>query len=83
MIAVAAEDPQAVLDRFWLELRADPDLAGLAALVPSDRELTIVDALPLIPAVMALLRTAPDQLRLLERASRAYLRAAGLHICEE
>lgn len=68
---------------FLRELLADPDLAGLTALVPRDRELTITDALPMIPVVMAQLRTPVDQLRTIAAVAHAYLRAAGLRVSEE
>ena len=80
---IAVEDPSAVLARFWDELRADPDLAGLTALVPTDRALTFIDAIPLAPVAMSYLRTPADQLHVLDRVAHAYLRATGLHVSEE
>jgi len=82
-LASLEEDPDAVLSRFWEELKSDPHLAPIAAFVPSNRSLTILDAIPLVPAVMPYLSTSADQLRVLDAAVHAYLRAAGLHISEE
>lgn len=82
MITVV-DDPDAVLGRFWQELRADAAIAPLAALVPMDRPLTIVDAIPLVPAAMPLLASSADQVRLLDAAVHAYARARGLRFAEE
>lgn len=68
-------DPERVLERFWAELKADRALAGLTGLVPSDRALTVLDVLPLAPAVMAYLRTPADQLHVLDSVAAAYARA--------
>lgn len=80
---IAVEDPDVVLGRFWLELRADPRLSGLMALVPTDRKLGIADGFSLLPVVLASLSDPAAQLRALDAATRAYVRAAGLHISEE
>jgi hypothetical protein len=77
------DDPEALLSRWWAELRVDPAVASLAALVPQDRPLTLFDALPLAAAAVAQLQTPELQLAVLDSAARAYFRAAGLHITEE
>lgn len=72
-----------VLGRFWTELGQDAALSALVALVPTDRKLTIFDALPLAPVVMAQLRTPAQQLQVLDALGHAYARARGLHFAEE
>lgn len=78
-----ADEADAVLARFWDELRGDPALAPLAVLAPSDRALTLFDLMPLIPVAMPLLGSPADQLRMLDAAVHAYARARGLHFMEE
>lgn len=80
---LAAPEADAVLGRFWRELRADPRLGDLMALVPAERALGIGDAFTLLPAVMSALGGPERQLDVIDAAARAYVRAAGLHILEE
>jgi hypothetical protein len=80
---IAVQDPDIVLGRFWAELRQEPRLSDLVALVPANRALSIVDGITLLPAVMALLGAPGRQLDVIDAAARAYVRAAGLHISEE
>ena len=76
-------DPDIILGRFWEELRTEPALVDLAALVPTDRRLDILSAIPLVPLVMARLSTPVDQLRVLDALGHAYARARGFHFAEE
>lgn len=81
--AGAVADPSDLVARWWQELRHDPRVADLAALVASDRELGPMDVLGLFPAVLAALATPERQLEAIDAAAHAYLRAAGLHVTEE
>ena len=77
------EDPDAVLGRFWEEIRRQPALSHLVGLVPADRKLGMSDAIWLLPSVMTMLGQPADQLRLLDALGHAYARARGLHFAEE
>jgi hypothetical protein len=83
MIAVAVDDPGALLARMWAELRDDPRVADLVALVPSDRRLGIAEGMALLPSVLVALGGPQRQVECIDAAVRAYLRAAGLHITED
>ena len=83
MIAIAVEDPDQLLARMWAELRGDPRLADLLALVPDDRKLGLADGFALLPALLAMLAGPERQVEVIDAAARAYLRAAGLHVTEE
>lgn len=76
-------DADAVLTRWWAELRDEPLLADLVGVVPQDRAVGIADAMWLLPAVLGALGDADRQLVMLDAAARAYVRAAGLHLMEE
>lgn len=80
---IVQADPDVILARWWAEVRQDPRLSELAALAPTDRRLSILDGIGLLPVVMAILSGPQRQLDTLDAAARAYLRAAGLHISEE
>lgn len=83
---IAYDDPEAVLGRFWQELTTEPEMAPLAAILawcPTDRPLTVIDLIPLVPAAMPLLGTSADQVLMLDAAVRAYARARGLHFAED
>lgn len=80
---VAVEDPGGLLARMWQELRDDPRVADLVALVPTDRELGLMDGFALLPGVLAALGGPERQVEAIDAAVRAYLRAAGLHVTEE
>ena len=80
---IAVQDPDAVLGRFWQEIRRDPQLADLVGLVPADRRLGLTDAIWLLPSLMTLLGQSADQLRVLDALGHAYARARGLHFTED
>lgn len=58
--------------RWWGRLRADPAVRELVAMVPEDRELGLVDALLLAPAMVALLQTPEAQCQALEAVTQAW-----------
>jgi hypothetical protein len=80
---IQVDDADAVLERWWTELRADGRMASLLAMAPSDRALGFGDLLPLVPLLMVQLRDSDAQLAALDAISRAYARAAGLHFTED
>lgn len=75
LVACSDEEADRVLVGFWDQVRQHPRLVDLAALLPQDRALGLLDVLPMVPLVMAHLATPRDQLQVLDALSSAYLRA--------
>lgn len=68
------EDPELVMGRIWSEVRDAPELAELAALLPVDRELGLLDVVPLLTVVLTtpVLKGPERQLAVVDALARAY-----------
>jgi hypothetical protein len=80
-VARGEDDADAILARVWDEIRRAPELADLGAMMPGDRELQLVDLVPMVALAITsgILKGAERQLAVIDALARAYARARVQH----